>query len=141
MPVPAYDVLCWFIRPTDWSRRENRPRPGAFKQAALSVWHIERLRAQGVAPEDLRLEHLRGCGQAHHTAGDYRTLAIEASAIDGVPFQVQVEWRPEDQYVGEPWRAWAEAHVQVEAIEGPPNFTPEYRRLLALNMRRYAPPD
>ena len=81
MPVPPDDLLCRFIRPGDWSRRENRPRPGAFKQPALSVWHIERLRAQGAAPEDLRLEHLRGCGQAHHTAADYRILADVYRAV------------------------------------------------------------
>ena len=141
MPVPPDDLLCRFIRPGDWSRRENRPRPGAFKQPALSVWHVERLRAQGAAPEDLRLEHLRGCGQAHHTAADYRILAIEASIADGMPFQVQVEWRPEDQYVSEPWRPWANSHVQVEAIEGPPDFLAEYRRRLALTTRWSVPPD
>lgn len=141
MPVPQDDILCRFIRPGDWSRRENRPRPGAFKQANLSVWHIEQLRKQGAAPEDLRIEHLRGCGQAHHSAGDYQALAAESSQADGVLFQVQVEWRPEDQYVSEPWRTWADAHIQVEVTEGPPDFLIEFRRLLARRARHSVPPD
>jgi hypothetical protein len=141
MPIPPEDILCRFIRPADWSKRDNRPRPGAFKQPALSVWHIERLRAQGAVPEDLRIEHLQGCGQAHHIAGDYLALAAEASQIEGVPFQVRVEWRPNDQYVSEPWRVWADAHVQVESMEGPPDFLIEFRRLLAIRTRGSAPPD
>ena len=57
------------------------------------------------------------------------------------PFQVQVEWRPEDKYVDEPWRRWRDAHVQVEAIEGPVKFLVEFRRLLALKSRFSVPPD
>lgn len=141
MPVPDDDRVCRFIRPRDWSRRENRPRPGAFKQPSLSVWHEERLLAQGASLYDLRIEHLVGCGQAYHTAGDYQGLASEAAQEEGIPFQVQIEWRPEDQYVSEPWRAWAYAHIQVEAIEGPDDFLIEFRRLLARRTRFAIPPD
>lgn len=91
--------------------------------------------------EDLRIAHLAGYGQAHHTTGDYLRFAAEASESEGVPLRVQVEFRPENEYVVEPWRLWAYAHVQVEAIEGPPNFLLEYRRLLALNARYVVPPD
>lgn len=141
MPVPPDDILCRFIRPSDWSKRDNRPRPGAFKQASLSVWHKDRLLDCQVQPEDLRIHHLTGCGQAHHTAADYLQFALEAARIEGTPFQVQVEWRPDDQYVQEAWRFFRFAHVQVEAIEGPGNFLTEFRRLLALNSRLAIPPD
>ena len=141
MPVPRYDVLCRFVRPADWSARENRPRPGAFKQADMSVWHIGQLRAMHVALDELRIAHLGGCGQAHHTAGDYQDLAAEASQTEGISFAVQVEWRPDDQCVSEPWRQWAAAHAQVETTLGPANFLPEFRRLLALRTRRAIPPD
>ena len=91
--------------------------------------------------EDLRIAHLAGCGQAHHTVGDYLRFATEAAESEGVPFRVQVEFRSENEYVAEPWLLWAYAHVQVEAIEGPPNFLLEFRRLLALNARYVVPPD
>ena len=140
MPVPEDDILCRFIRPRDWSRILNRPKPAAFKQAALSVWHEARLRERNVLLTDLLIEHLAGFGQAHHTAGDYHDCAREAARRDGEPFQVQVEWRPEDQYVAEPWREWNYAHVQVEATEGPQQFLPEFRRILAERSRHsYTP--
>ena len=141
MPVPEDDVVCRFIRPDDWSIRDNRPRPGAFKQAELSVWHKDRLSSQGSTLEDLLIEHLAGYGQAHHAVADYLESAQEAVEREGTPFQVQVEWRPEDQYVEEPWRPWRDAHVQVEATEGPRKFLIEFRRLLALNSRFSVPPD
>ena len=112
-----------------------------FKQAGLSVWHKTRVESRGVALEDLRIEKLSGSGQAHHTAGDYVKLAEESSQQEGTPLEVQVEWRPEDECVPEPWRQWRDAHVQVEAIEGPPKFTQLFRRLLALNCRSTVAPD
>ena len=86
MPVPDNDRVCRFIRPRDWSRRENRPRPGAFKQPSLSIWHEERLLAHGASLYDLRIEHLVGCGQAHHAAGDYQELASEAAQEEASQF-------------------------------------------------------
>ncbi len=141
MPVPSDDILCRFVRPNDWSRILNRPKPGAFKQAELSVWHRDRLRERGVPLEDLRIEHLAGYGQAHHTVGDYLDCAREAEQIEGEPFRVQVEWRPEDEYVAEHWRQWRYAHVQVEVREGPVQFLAEFRRLLAEKTRFKVPPD
>ena len=141
MPVPEDDIVCRFIRPNDWSKRDQRPRPSAFKQAALSVWHRDRLRSRNAALEDLRIEQLSGYGQAHHTTGDYLAFADEAEEIEDQQFKVQVEWRPEDQHVDEPWRQWRYAHVQVEAVEGPDKFLVEFRRLLALNSRVAIPPD
>lgn len=102
MPVPDDDILCRFVRERDWSYAENRPRPGAFKQASLSVWHLNRLYEQGAALSDLQIGHLAGSGQAHHTAGDYRRLARRVSQFQGLPFQVEVEWRPENANVAEP---------------------------------------
>lgn len=141
MPVPEDDILCRFIRPKDWSRILNRPKPGAFKQAALSVWHQTRLHERGASLTDLLIENLTGFGQAHHTAGDYKTCAREAEKREGEPFQVQVEWRSENQYVAEPWREWSYAHVQVEATKGPDQFLPEFRRVLAERSRVVIPPD
>ena len=124
-----------------WSRRENQPREGAFKQAGLSVWHQSRLREHNVALTDLRIENLSGYGQAHHRARDYTELAREVSENVGEPFQVQVEWRPEDEYVDSPWRQWRYAHVQVEAVVGPSQFLRRFRKLLTANSRVVIPPD
>ena len=141
MPVPEDDIVCRFVRPRDWSSRDDRPRPGAFKQAGLSVWHKARVESRGITLEDLRIEHLSGYGQAHHAAGDYIELAEESSRQEETPLEVQVEWRPEDECVAEPWRQWRDAHAQVEAIQGPAQFTPLFRRLLALNCRTKVAPD
>ena len=141
MPVPEDDIVCRFVREQDWNTRDNKPKSGAFKQPCLSVWHVGRLQARNVQVEDLRLKHLEGVGQAHHTAGDYLRLAIEVAECEGTEFQVRVEWRTEDKYVEETWRPWRYAHVQVEALEGPGNFPLEFRRRLAINARKLVPPD
>lgn len=135
MSVPSEDMLCRFVRPADWSPRDSRPRPGAFKQPALSVWNVDILDQHGEAINELRIEHLSAHGQAHHTAGDYVTFARRTG------LNVQVVWRSDDDYVAEPWRRWNYAHVQVEATSGPAQFTPEYRALLATNCRHSVPPD
>lgn len=141
MSVPDGDTLCRFVRRQDWSEREGRPKPGAFKQRGLSVWHCERLREQAVGIDELRIEHLSGCGQAHHTTADYFEHAREAERQTGIVLGVQVVWRPGDEYVSAPWRTWRYAHVQVEATSGPEQFTPLYRQLLALGTRYQVPPD
>ena len=141
MPVPTDDVLCRFVRPRDWSWRENRPKPSAFKQANLSVWHKGRLCAKAVSLNELRIEHLAECGQAHYRSGDFVEAAAKASQLEEVEFQVHVEWRPEDCYVAVPWRQWAYAHVQVETLLGPRNFLVEFRRQLCLNAQMTVPPD
>lgn len=135
MYVPSDGDLCRFVRPADWSTRDSRPRPGAFKQPKLSVWECGILGRRGVSIEELKIEHLRGNGRAHHTPGDYVALARQSS------LDVQVVWRPDDEFVAKPWQQWNYAHVQVEATSGPAQFTPEYRGLLATNCRRcVAPP-
>ena len=134
MPVPDGDWVCRFIRPTKdcWSEREQRPKPGAFKQDGISVWHIERLRDQyGANPQDLMFGSLAGAGQAHHTIADYHQCAVEAAHTKKEPCDVTAEWRPDDGCVSTPWRKWREAHVQVEVIEGSPKVIGEMRRLLA----------
>lgn len=141
MPIPDDDVLCRFVRERDWSYAENRPRPGAFKQPNLSVWHLRRLDEQGVSPAELQIAHLAGSGQAHHTAGDYTRLARQVAQFQGLPFQVQVEWRPEDESVAQPWRQWNYAHIQVEAIEGPSDFLRDFRNELARRCRHQVPPN
>ena len=141
MSVPGEDIVCRFVRKEDWSVRDKRPKPGAFKQPNLSAWHRERLLSHGASLEDLRIQHLAGCGQAHHIAADYVVLAEEAAQTEGTVFCVQVEWRTGDEHVGEPWRSWRYAHVQVEAVDGPANFLVEFRRMLAQRARTIIPPD
>lgn len=143
MVVPLDDVVCRFVRPSDWSRILKQPKPGAFKQAGLSVWHRDRLEEQGATLDDLRIEHLYGYGQAHHTVGDYYRLArkSEEEEKDGTPFRVQVEWRPDDEFVAEPWRQWRYAHIQVETVVGPAQFTVRFRNLLALKTKVAIAPD
>ena len=142
MPVPNSDIVCRFIKPdrNTWNSNLNQPKQRAFKKAGLSVWHQERLRANGVNLQDLLIEGLVGYGQAHHTAGDYLKFALQAAQSENVCFQVQVEWRADDQYVNPAWRQWSYAHVQVEATKGPPDFPLEFRRLLAANARSVVPP-
>ena len=138
MPVAAEDIVCRFIRPADWSRRDQRPRPGAFKdRRGISLWHRKRLRQQAVALEDLLIEHLTGWGQAHHQAGDYADLAAIAAEKEGQSLQVRVEWRPEDEYVAPAWRPWRYAHAQgeTETIDGAEEVLIEFRRLLAIKSR------
>ena len=139
LPVPPDDIVCRFIRPTDWNKRDNRPKSAAFKQPGLSVWHNERLLNNGVSLETLQVGHLAGSGQAHHAAGQYIELAAEVAQSEGTAFRVQVEWRPEN--ATEFWQQWDYAHAQVETLEGPPNFPPEFRDLLALSCRYQAPPS
>ena len=138
MPVPPDDIVCRFIRPTYWNKRDNRPKSAAFKQSGLSVWHNELLLNNGVSLETLQVGHLAGSGQAHHTAGQYIELADEVAQSEGTAFRVQVEWRPEN--ATEFWQQWAYAHAQVEAIEGPDDFLKQFRDQLALRCHYQSPP-
>ena len=141
MPVPDADLLCRFIRPGDWSRGTGRPRPGAFKdRSGLSLWHLGLLEQHSASPEDLLIESLTGCGQAHHTAGDYRQYAAEAAQLAGRPLQIAVEWRTEHSFVAEPWLPWRYAHIQVEVSLGDDEVQIRFRRLLAINARFVIPP-
>lgn len=141
MSVPEDDILCRFVREKDWSAKENRPRPSAFRETGLSLWHVGRLLEHNVQVEDLRLKHLEGVGQAHHTAGQYIKFALEVAQETNKPFPVSVEWRPEDEHVTEPWRKWRYAHVQVEVADESKNFDTLFRQKLAQNARKLVPPD
>ena len=138
MPVPPDDIVCRFIRPADWNKRDNRPKSAAFKGPGLSVWHSQRLRDNGVSLETLQIAHLAGSGQAHHTARDYLRHAAAAAQSEDTAFRVQVEWRPE--YATGFCQQWNYAPAQVETMEGPPNFLPEFRDRLAKNCRRQSAP-
>lgn len=146
MAVPSDDMLCRFI-PGDgnrWSAQYNRPRPPAFKgNNGISVWHIESLLENNTQPEDIRIEGLRGHGQAHHTAGDYLEKAQEAERRKGIPLDTLVEWRPEDRYVSIAWRQWSYAHVQVEcsADENAESVRVLFRQLLSKSARHIVAPD
>lgn len=147
MPVPASDIVCRFINPDrkskTWNPRLNEPTQRAFKprrQEGLSVWHRKRLCERGILLENLLIENLVGYGQAHHTVGDYLALALQAAQDENTPFRVQVEWRPEPEYVRPPWQQWRYAHAQVEAVVGPADFLLEFRRKLAASARCIVPP-
>lgn len=141
MPVPDSDLLCRFIRLRDWSPSEGRPRPGAFKdRSGLSLWHLGLLEQRSASPEDLLIESLTGCGQAHHTAGDYRQSAADAAQLAGRPLQIAVEWRTERNFVSEPWWPWRYAHIQAETILGDDEVQIRFRRLLAIRARLIIPP-
>lgn len=75
------------------SAPEETDRMGrvAFKQPALSVCNIDMPDQRGVTIDELRIEHLGACGQAHHAAGDYVTYARQSG------LNVQVVWRSEDE--------------------------------------------
>lgn len=119
MPVPQEDIVCRFIRYDKWSKRENRPRPGAFKQPDLSVWHPERLRNKGVRLEDLQFDSLEGSGQALITVAEIFEAAQTAEQKKDGKLHVEVEWRPET--VDEARQQWSYAHAQVETqTEGEP---------------------
>lgn len=144
MPVPPEDMVCRFIRPRDWNKANQSPKPSAFKdkRGGLSVWHLERLQQQSVPIEDLLIDHLAGWGQAHHLASDYVDFAAQAAQQTGQPLQSQVEWRPEDEYVAPPWRRWRYAHAQAEVEdteESTAAFT-RFCRLLSLNCQATVTP-
>ena len=142
MPLPNDDILCRFIRDNDWSARDNRPKTGAFKykNRELSVWHKERLESEGVDLKQLRLAELSGSGQALHSVEQYFE-ARQVAEENGDGFEMQVEFRPEDEYVSEAWRQWRYAHAQVEIVEGPEKFPLVFRAYLARRYHSVIPPD
>ena len=127
-----------------WSEREQSLHEGAFKPKKdedLSVWHVGRLRARNVPLEDLLIENLTGFGQVHFKVIEYSRLANKVAEKLGQIFSIQVEWRPDDEYVDPPWRKWRYAHAQVEALQGSRRFPGRYRKWLAANSRCVIPPE
>ena len=120
MPLPPEDTVCRFIRDGEWSKREGRPRPGAFKQPGLSIWHSDRLQANGARLEDLQFGSLQGSGQALLTLEQILEAARCAERKKEGMLRVAVEWRPDT--VGEAWRQWSYAHAEMEteARDKPP---------------------
>lgn len=140
MPVPGEDLICRFVKPENWSRRDHRPKAGAFKQVDLSVWHPESLYSRGARLEDLKIENLAGYGEAHHTVSDYGEAARTAGSGEQGQLDIVVEWRPECQYVREPWWPWRYAHAQVETLSDKDGLMTLFRRQLALTTRHAVPP-
>ena len=143
MPVPEDDVVCRFVRSKDWSTAEQRPKPGAFKDLDLSVWHLERLEGQGARLEDLQFGSLLGSGQAHYDVGDFSQIAreVEAEAAAGGEsgkLDVTVEWSPET--VVDEWKRWASAHIEVRTEMDCKKLWAAFRRALCTNARDVVPP-
>lgn len=145
MPVPVDDSVCRFIRKEDWSAILDKPKARSLKQRDMSVWHEDCLTQQGATLADLQIESLVGSGQLSLTVGEYLEIACRVSDCIGQPFRVQVEWRPDDQFVKEPWRQWRDAHVQVEVVGAFwKHFPPAFRDLLIITAQRkqaIIPPD
>ena len=144
MQVPEGDLVCRFLRPRrDWSEDEQRPKPGAFKDPALSVWHPARLQAAGVPLEELQFDSLERTGQAHYTAGDFRRTArevvadAEQSGETGY-LDVEVEWSPETVF--EAWKRWAYAHVEVRTDTDCKALWARFRRALCFCPQEVIPP-
>ena len=145
MAVPKEDIVCRFIRRGEWSKRENRPRPGAFKQVGLSVWHRERLQSTGATLKDLQFNSLEGSGTALLTVNQFVEAAETAEQVRAGKLIVDVEWCPET--VDEARRQWKYAHAEVETrLSGePPKDTgglmSAFRMELCLMAECTAPPD
>jgi hypothetical protein len=146
MPVPQDDMVCRFINPIHWSKREEGPREGAFRPPEgehLSVWHEGRLSATKVSIDDLKIEDLSGHGHVCHSTKTYLEVAENSSkpskeAPKPTPIEIQVEFRPEDADVDMPWREWNYAHCQVEATVGPMQLTRRFHRLMAAKSKKHA---
>ena len=116
-----------------------------LKQSDMSVWDEDCLATLEATLGDLQFDQLEGSGKLKLAVQDYLDIATEVSSKMGQAFQIQVEWRSEDQFVTEPWRKWRDAHAQVEMPESPSNhFPPEFRNLVVIVAKRkegITPPD
>ena len=145
MAVPRADVVCRFIRLDKWSRRENRPMAGAFKQSGMSVWHRDRLRAKGATLESLQFNSLEGSGKALLTVSQIFEAAATSERKRSGQLHVSVEWCPET--VDEARHQWKCAHAQVETeTEGEPaekkgGLMSAFRMALCLAAKCDAPPE
>ena len=139
-PVPPDEVMCRFIQPEKgkWNPELKAPLQRAFKQEDLSVWSKDRLRAQDAIPADLLIDHLAGHAQAYHKVQEYLECAKQVAQEEGIDCKVQVMWRPDE--VEPPWHQWKNAHAQVEALEGPKDFSLQFRRRLAASAKCIIPP-
>ena len=102
----------------------------------MSVWHEDTLTKLGATLKDLQIERFEDSGQLNLTVQDYFTIAKEVSSTSEDTFQIQVEWRTEDRFVGEAWREWRDAHAQVEIVQGPGKNFPSAFRDLVLSQPR-----
>lgn len=128
MTVPLEDTLCRFIDPGRWSYDDNRPAYTAFTASnrKLTTWHRDRVVQNGSALKDLCFDSLEGFGEALLKTLDFIQAAEE---IKSPVFRPAAIWRPGE--VKEPWSAWRDAHVNIEATAGDSSFPKSYRLLLA----------
>ncbi len=138
-------MVCRFVRARDWSVGEDRPKPSAFKQVDLSLFHEERVQNHGDDLSDLQFDSLFGTGRAYFHAGDFSRFAqkIKSRAepeFANAALSVEAVWKPET--VPEAWLRWADAHVEMAAPEtNCKTLMTRLRRKLCMNTRRkQAPP-
>lgn len=145
MRVPDEDIVCRFVRAKDWSEGEDRPKPGAFKQVDLSLFHEGRVQDKGNDLSDLQFGSLFGTGRAYYRAGDFSRFAqkIKSCAepeLANAALSVEVLWKPET--VSEAWLRWADAHVEMTAPEtNCKTLMTRLRRKLCMNTRRKQAPQ
>ena len=114
----------------------ERPRPQAFKQPGLSVWHKNWLDQRSIPLEKLRVGSLEGAGQAHHAVEDYHRFAEKLS------LPIKINPNPVD--VPPQLEEWKEAHHEVFPRDIPSGggvLPLEFRNLLILNARLLVTPD
>lgn len=148
MPVPPDDVVCRFIDPLHWVKRDRCPAETAFKppkEKDLSVWHEGLLEEHGASVDELKIKELSEHGHVCHSVREYQEVAREASQDKpkqprAIKIQVEVEFRPEDEFVDPPWEEWNYAHCQVEATVGPRRLTGRFRKLMAARSKHAIPP-
>lgn len=140
MSVLGEDVLCRFVRPCDWNKKENRPKPQAFKHpksSTYSAWDVTALDGQDASIEDLQIEQFKVCGRSYHSAQDYHDIASDMAKETHRPYSVAVKWDPDG--VPPAWEQWKYAHVRVDTPDG--NLLPPYfRNQLALRSGPNIPP-
>ena len=102
MPFPTTHSVCRFIRESEWSEDIGMAKARSLKSKNMSVWHEGTLTTQGATLDNLKFDSLEGSGQFILTVQDYLDIANEVSSRINKPFQIQVEWRPEDEFVPEP---------------------------------------
>lgn len=146
MPEQEEGFFCRFVRPRDWSAKDQRPKAGAFKDKRnVTLWHEQRVVDLGDQLHDLQFGPLAGTGQAYFRAGEIeqhaREIEAEAAAKGDCDcsLSVTVAWRPET--VSEEWKKWAHAHAElIEADTNCHKLSVELRRRLSFKAYRSVPP-
>ena len=83
MPVPNDEIVCHFIKQSDWSEVSKAPKAKSLKQKDMSVWHPGRLATQGATLDNLRFREFAGAGKLMLTPSDYFAIAEKVASKTG----------------------------------------------------------